>query len=401
MTIAANGTVDVPATDAVPKKKTRISYFDGARGYLLSMMFLAHYCYTLQNPLFKLHHGNYLPLMDAEFFVLISGFVCALAYVGAYDRGGVGGSMVAVLNRLKWVYAYQVIVSVMMILLFMGFGQTEVEPGYLADFETPLWRQVLDAALLKQMPPYLDILILYIGLMLFIPLAIWALEKAPHWVYWATLIGLYAFVRSGMDVTSDHALKTIFPYTDYFGISGYFQPFAYAIVFYGGFYLGWFVRRGRDITTQGPVPLNMTLFVGSLAIIAAFGAVSVLRLVMPVPEWMTYPDRQAITIVGLIATATVSYVVWYLIARGDGNKWTAPLGMLARRFFTLPFLTLLGRNSLFVYSMHIVAVFITCYALIVTGLSDSTVMRMVGVFGGYGLLLSIAWLKNKYLPNLP
>lgn len=403
MTIAVEKPVSAQPMEAgaVKKKAARIPWFDGARGYLLTMMYLAHFTFTLKTPALYLHHGMYLPVMDGEFFVLISGYVCALAYYGAHKRGGMGGSFLSVMSRLKWVYLYQILVAALMILVFRGFGQTEVEPGFLADFETPLWRQFLMAAQLLDKPPYLDILLLYMALMLFIPLAFAALEKGWRIRYFAVLIGLWLFNETGLHVKVDHVVRSLTHYHEFIGVRGYFQPLTYAIVFYGAFFLGYLTRTSAKIADEGWLRLRPSLFYACLGFLGLCVALVPFYRLGLVPEALVVPDRKEISVQGLIATAAASYVIWYLIAGRDLGPFWARISGFVRAFFSLPVFQLLGRNSLFVYSLHVIAVFLSAYCVIILGLSDNFFAKIAGMLAGYGFIIGLTLLKNRFLPNLP
>ena len=61
------------ATTAPAQKAARLVHIDGARGYLLIAMFIAHFNFTHWTPVIRFHHGNFSPVWDGEFFVLLSG----------------------------------------------------------------------------------------------------------------------------------------------------------------------------------------------------------------------------------------------------------------------------------------------------------------------------------------
>ncbi len=389
--------------DSAPESaKARISYIDGARGYLLSMMYLAHTHYTLENSFFKLHHGNFIPAMDAEFFVLISGFVCALAYSGKHKTSGMTGTLLAVLSRLKWVYLFQVMVAVLMILLFRMFGSTIVDPTYTADFTTPLTAQIFAAVRFVYQPPYLDILMLYIALMLFIPLATLLLSKNRVISYFAIIAGLWLFVETGLAAQSDQIVKSIFAYDRAFALRGYFQPLSYAALFYVGFYFGFIQKNkatlpGASLLKKPPV----VLFWASLGIILVAIVSCLIWLKTGHLEWLAAPERQSISVPGFLTTLSVTYVVFFLMARTGYAKLTDMAGNALQSALSLPFLTLLGRNSLFTYAIHALIIFIVSYAIITTGHADSIVWKASGLVAGYLLILLFSQWKQRHLPFLP
>ncbi|MBB33959.1 MAG: hypothetical protein CME88_13395 [Hirschia sp.] len=402
MTFAADKpTIENAELAAGRKRSARVPWFDGARGYLLTMMYLAHYTFTLNTPIIWLHHGWHIPVMDGEFFVLISGFVCALAYYGAHKKNGMKGSFLSVMSRLKWVYVYQVAVSILMIFIFRYFGDTEVQPYYRADFNTPLLQQFISVLQLRTMPPYLNILMLYMALMLFIPLAFAALEKGWRWRYLAVIAGLWIFVELGWHTQLDHVIRSVFPYQKYIGLMGYFQPLTYATLFYGAFMLGYFSRKGVKIAETGPARLRPSLFYASLFILALGVLGYITWRLKLIPVELAVPQRQNLSIQGIVTTFAASYAIWFLIARDGLNPVFDKLSAATRWFFSIPVFQMLGKNSLFVYSMHVVAMFLAAYVVIILGFKDSLIGKLAGLAGGYAFLVAITWAKNRFLPNLP
>ena len=400
-------------------RQARVPWFDGARGYLLTMMFVIHYCITVDSNVLWIHHGMYLPVMDGEFFVLVSGYVCALAYYGAYRQNGVVGSAKSVLSRLKWVYLYQVAVSIGMIFMFRFFGDTEVEPGYFADFNRPLIDQIIPIFQLRAMPPYLNILMLYIVLMAFIPLAFWALERGARWSYLAVVACIWFLPEtiklSGEVIKHDWAalianrLDSQIPYRDFVGLKGYFHPLTYAALFYGAFYLGYISRKGVKIAEEGPSRLRPSLFYVCLGIMGLGFVLTVLwqlniNGVLDI-SWATrelaQPDRAKLSLQALITTFAASYMVWYLIERSGPLGLFEPVSMFVRRFFMLRELQLLGKNSLFVYSMHVPVMYMTAWFIVVSDLKSSEIAKAIGLVFGFAALVSLTWLKARFLPKLP
>jgi hypothetical protein len=62
---------------------------------------------------------------------------------------------------------------------------------------------------------------------------------------------------------------------------------------------------------------------------------------------------------------------------------------------------MVGRNSLFVYSGHVVAVFTSSYFILSNGFEDNRIVVMVVQICALAVLLGVARLKKRYLPALP
>ena len=185
------------ATTAPAQKAARLVHIDGARGYLLIAMFIAHFNFTHWTPVIRFHHGNFSPVWDGEFFVLLSGFVCALSYLRPFSKGGMVACELAVLKRLRWVYLYQIIVALSMLYLFVSAWPMRLDSQYVPDLETPLFVQSLQVFTFAKQPLYLGILILYMMLMLFIPVGLWLLETTRTRLFFGILAACWLVAWAG------------------------------------------------------------------------------------------------------------------------------------------------------------------------------------------------------------
>lgn len=380
---------------ATAAPKVRIAWFDGVRGYLLLMMYFAHYCLTLWTPVLYAHHMSWLPVADGEFFVLISGLVCAIAYAGPYQKTGAVGAFKAVLSRLKWVYLAQIAASVIVILMFRAFGEPSWRLGHMADWKTPLFDQFLAAFTLRQSPPYLNILILYITLMLFIPLAYMAIRRGWKWRYFAVLVALWFAAHFNLDAWLNDQIRSVFDYKQYFKVRGYFSPVSYACVFYTGFFIGYQIRQKKNLAEEGLIRLRLSWFLVSVAVMAGFAVAAHLSRMGMLPKVIWDPPRDEISLQGLVVTAVASYAIWYLIAKQHVSRVLDRLGAGVRWICMLRPLQLLGKNSLFVYSMHIPIMYFAAYLVVIAGLFDVFPARVAGLFIGAGLLLVATLIKAR------
>lgn len=391
------------ATTAPAQKAARLVHIDGARGYLLIAMFIAHFNFTHWTPVIRFHHGNFSPVWDGEFFVLLSGFVCALSYLRPFSKGGMVACELAVLKRLRWVYLYQIIVALSMLYLFVSAWPMRLDSQYVPDLETPLFLQSLQVFTFAKQPLYLGILILYMMLMLFIPVGLWLLETTRTRLFFGILAACWLVAAAGFDqAVLGWIFAHVFDTRPFLSLTGIFNPLSYAVIFYGGFYLGYrYKTEGWDHFKSSILPTSYPVFYAALAITVAFAVAEAGRGMLGSPEWLVEPKRRNVSGIGLISLAAISYIFYFLLNREDLAKplmWARAVVDSVLRF---PPLVMVGRNSLFVYSGHVVAVFTASYFILSNGFEDNRIVVMVVQICALAALLGAARLKKRYLPALP
>lgn len=388
--------------DKAATKAARLVYLDGIRGYLLVMMFLAHYSFTQYTPLYRLHHGNYSAVFDGEFFVLISGFVCALAYYGAYTATGFNGCLRKVLARLKWVYIYQVTVSILAIILFAAAFPINLDNSYVFDEETPLYLQFLKTFTFASMPKYLDILVLYLVLMLFIPVAFLLLKQASHLYYFTIIIILWLNAETGLYGLVSIYLNNAFPHAhEYANWRGSFNPLSYCLIFYIGFYVAYIYKQSADNPERKTLlPPRRWLYLISVLVAGSFALLEIFHSQLQVPIWIYDPTRTEISIIGLFSTFSIAYATYFLIASKHLGKIESMISAVVKAFFSNKYLVLIGRNSLFVYSIHVLLVFFTSYIIKISHAATNLYSTLLFV-AMIALLYFITRWKNTQFPALP
>lgn len=392
---------EVPALARPRAASGRLIHIDGARGYLLAMMFLAHFSFAHWTPAYYLHHGNFTPVFDGEFFVLLSGFVCALSYWRPFEKAGMIACETAVLRRVRWVYLYQVTVALAAVALFMAMAPVEPLPGLKPDASTPLGIQILQSFTLAKQPPYLDILVLYMALMLFIPLAFKLLTSGRNWLYFVILGTLWLVSWLQLDAAAGRWIEAnLFDWSGYFRLRGHFNPLSYGLIFYGGFFLGYrYKRHGHAAFVMRILPARPAWFALAAAAVLFFAVAEIGKSAFDTPLRLYDPLREEIGPVGLIGLTASAYAVYYLLVSPSGRlSW---LQAAADRFFRFPLFTLLGQSSLFIYSAHILAVFIASYVIIVAGWSHSYAAILLTMAATGAIVVALAWAKKRYFPALP
>lgn len=397
--LGASDTVTWPLEPA--PRASRLLLLDGVRGYLLYMMVVAHFSFVVSTPLFLLHVGHWSPIFDAEFFIPMSGFVCALAYYGPFMRDGLSNSVVLILRRVRWLYLYQVAATLAVIALVKVFGpiNSEVSREVAA---TPLLSLLLRVPGLGLQPTYLDILPLYMLFMPLIPVALWVLTRGQTAMYFGGLAALWLVAAAGVDARLlDACWPVLGPVVHYVRPMGDFNPLSYAALFYVGLYLGYcFKVDGFTRFKERCVPLRGIWAAFAVIVCLAFAAAELVRRLTPLPLWSYDRVGGTVTLPGMASTIAIAYLVYFLLAKQPGK-----VGRLAARglrwLFSRPLLVTTGQMSLFVYSAHVVVVW--CAFAVVEHLGQGVGM----VAANAALLLSmatvgvLAYLKRRHFPQLP
>ncbi|WP_290935436.1 OpgC domain-containing protein [Hyphomonas sp.] len=384
----------------VSVKAGRLTVLDGARGYLLVMMFVSHLTSVYGTPLFWFHHGEFSAVMDAEFFIPLSGFVCAISYARPFRRAGAGASALAVLKRLRWLYVYQVAVALMVFALVWTAWPDLLVTGVTPDFETSARVQVLQVMTFARQPHYLDILLIYMLLMLFIPVAQLLLFANRVRLFFGILASCWLFSRLGLD---DQVLRLLYTQgvdtRPYFSLAGFFNPLSYALLFYGGFYLGHrFSDEGLAGFRADVVPVSLRYFVLACVIIIGF---AIADLLPGVPGYIHSPARDRYSEVALCSTLAIAYAVYFLLNQPALPEPIASLRSLISGVFRLPALVMIGQNSLFFYSLHVVMVYLASYAIAYWNLGHS-LLALLGVqIAVVASAFVLTALKKRLLPGLP
>ena len=384
----------------VSVKAGRLTVLDGARGYLLVMMFVSHLTSVYGTPLFWFHHGEFSAVMDAEFFIPLSGFVCAISYARPFRRAGAGASALAVLKRLRWLYVYQVAVALMVFALVWTAWPDLLVTGVTPDFETSARVQVLQVMTFARQPHYLDILLIYMLLMLFIPVAQLLLFANRVRLFFGILASCWLFSRLGLD---DQVLRLLYTQgvdtRPYFSLAGFFNPLSYALLFYGGFYLGHrFSDEGLAGFRADVVPVSLRYFVLACVIIIGF---AIADLLPGVPGYIHSPARDRYSEVALCSTLAIAYAVYFLLNQPALPEPIASLRSLISGVFRLPALVMICQNSLFFFSLHVVMVYLASYAIAYWNLGHS-LLALLGVqIAVVASAFVLTALKKRLLPGLP
>ncbi|WP_426164260.1 OpgC domain-containing protein [Sandarakinorhabdus sp. DWP1-3-1] len=399
--------VEVARTAGLQGGSVRLHRLDGLRGYLLSMMYLVHF--TAMGQVFgtdfvlaRLHHSVLLPVFDAEYLVPLSGFVAALAYIGHYRSQGFGGAQRVVLRRVRALYGYQVVTCLAVLLLpIIAFGRAGMPVD--AAGVPVLWQSIGAAFTFVYQPGNLQILILFMGAMLFIPSAIRLLDGFGPIVFIAVLVDAWLIADAGFDTAmGDWIMASIVPWRDYIRISGAFNLLSWGAFFYFGFTIGWLYKTPPASLLAMDGKLMDRLLVACLLVCAFFYLGRVLDSASMLDnDSLFYPARDLLSVQAVLCVAATSYTIFYLFIRSDRSGRYPTLVQCLDAVCKAPWLVLLGRNSLFVYSAHVIIVAaLACFLTPVhRPVGQGTLLALCAL--GYAVLLALAAAKQRWLAKLP
>jgi hypothetical protein len=237
--------------------------------------------------------------------------------------------------------------------------------GY-TTFDDPL-RLAAIATFLYQ-PTFMDILPQYIVYMLFAPMLIkLVLDDKWHYVVAASIM-LWMAGQLGLHQLLTIPLNELVMGADDQGLRVSFNLFGWQIVFFSGLVLGALTSSGKinwgnvlspDNTFIPKVALVLVLFFLPLRLITA-------NELMPphmIGKFASMEIRADFGPVYLLNFAAMGLLVTWLLVAGPKHKaaWVRNVAAALTWVFTLRFLRLLGRHSLYVYVWHVAIVYFVYY----------------------------------------
>ncbi|WP_407333331.1 OpgC domain-containing protein [Enterovibrio sp. 27052020O] len=225
----------------------RILALDSIRGLLLVIMTINHLIWT-SGGRSVLQYFSQQPLGQfgaAEGFVLISGLLAGAVYSSRkYSHREASNK---VLRRALTIYKYH-LTSLFIVMLWFTFcaftfpaASTSLGGSFDNLIASPVATLLLSTLLINK-PDYLEILPLYVMFMLILPLALYAFRRGYLWLFLAVSVLVWAFSGSITSSLLSPALELISP--DLNVQFGYFDPFAWQLLFVSGAALGYSQRQG-------------------------------------------------------------------------------------------------------------------------------------------------------------
>ncbi|WP_028021514.1 OpgC domain-containing protein [Enterovibrio calviensis] len=225
----------------------RIPALDSIRGLLLVVMTINHLIW-ISGGRSVLQYFSLQPLGQfgaAEGFVFISGLLAG----GVYCRSEYSNREMTqkILSRASTIYTYH-LTSLLVVILWFSLctfaypsAVTSLGSSFNNLLDAPISTLVLSALLINK-PDFLEILPLYVMFMLILPLVLVAFRKGYLWLVVASSIVVWAFSGS---ITSSAVSALLAPISPDLTVQfGYFDPFAWQLLFVSGAALGYTQRQG-------------------------------------------------------------------------------------------------------------------------------------------------------------
>jgi hypothetical protein len=215
----------------VKKRDPRLDFF---RGVAMLIIFIAH----VPNNLW----GSCIPARfgwsdAAEMFVFCSGYAAAIAFGGTFIRAGFWYGLARVLNRIWQLYTSHILIFFLILALCIAGTEVLDTRNYVNFLNLGYFTNVTPDALLGLMtltyvPNYFDILPMYMGVLLLIPVAMLLARVHP----WLPLVGAFALWSANWMLDGGLPAHPKHPHLEWF-----FNPMGWQILFLTGFALsrGW------------------------------------------------------------------------------------------------------------------------------------------------------------------
>jgi hypothetical protein len=347
----------------------RFEIIDGMRGYFLVFMVLNHLIFAGGYLLVKINHNQLAFVEDAQGFVFLSGLMIGMVYARKMLKNGYAAGRSAIYSRAFELYRYAMgIVLAVLVAQMLLPGAYSIWYNWLGytTFDEPLRLGAIATFLFQ--PTFMDILPQYIVYMLFAPMLVkLVLEDKWHYVLAGSLV-LWMAGQLGLQQIVTAPLDELVKGADSQGIRVSFNLLGWQIVFYSGLVLGALTSTGKinwnnilspDNTFIPKMALLMVAFFLPLRLITAQG-------LMPphmIGKFASMEIRADFGPVYLLNFAAVGILIAWLIIAGPKHKaaWVRGIAGAFRWLFTLRYLQLLGRHSLYVYVWHVAIVYFVYY----------------------------------------
>jgi len=367
--------VDPAELGPAQHRDLRLDFF---RGLALFFIYLDHIPANLVNWITVRNYG----FSDAaEIFIFISGYSAAIAYGGTMRKRGFVLAAARILRRCWQLYVAHIFIFVIFTAQIAYVASRFNNPMFteemqIVDFLNEPHVTLVQALLLKFRPANLDILPLYIVLLLFFPIILWALDRRPYWVMTASF-AFYVFIQ----IT--HINLAGFPP----GETWFFNPLAWQLLFITGALLGRVHGNPKPSVPRKPILLWSAI----PYLVIAF----LITLTWHFPRLEPYFPRQLGAIIYPISKTDLSplrLIHFLALAYVTVTLVKANTGFISWPIFK-PIVTC-GQQSLYVFCAGILLSFSSHFLLI--ELNGGVFMQIVVSAGGIVLMIGLAYLIRWY-----
>jgi len=267
------------ASQRLIEKRQRDSRLDFFRGLSLFTIFIGH---VPGNPWFQFMPARFGFSDATDIFVFCSGMASALAFARVFDSHGAAIGTARIAHRCWEVYwahigCFMVVLALMIAAdRLLGTGDQFLHSIGLHGFlEQQSGARLLGLMTLTYVPPYFDILPMYLIILTLIP-PMMLLSRVHPLLPVAASVALWALAsQHGLDLPRDPLVPEVW----------YFNPFSWQLVFFAGFSL----KRGW---LKAPKPSPILLAVAGVFLILCI-PLSLRQAYENIPllqEWRTYLD---------------------------------------------------------------------------------------------------------------
>ncbi len=350
------------------KRHTRDPRFDFFRGIALLMIYNLH---LLANRFAWIHLGAICYTAGAEIFVYISGYVCGMTYMRAFDRDGFFACQTKALKRCGQLYIAHVLTAATAFAALWIFSQ-RFEIDYSAFRMDVIQQQPGQAAFklatLQYTPYLLDILKLYMMLLPALPAMLILLRRWP-----TAALGLSA---AGYAAAQIWPLQTALPDFPQ-GTVWTWNPLAWQFLFFIGVFFGVSKVRGKQLLPRGSAWLIIALAILTILLIAK-QTVDFNRIDWLPGSWRL-TSKPRLAPLRLISFLLLAYLSARLLSPNT-RFWRGPI--------TAPII-ICGRHALAVFCLGVVLDYIGSALASATG--GGAALEAAISLGGIALMILLAW----------
>ncbi|MBW6425911.1 OpgC domain-containing protein [Rhizobium sp. XQZ8] len=347
----------------------RFDIIDGMRGYFLVFMVLNHLIFAGGYFLVKINHNQLAFVEDAQGFVFLSGLLIGMVYAKKMLKNGYAAGRTAIYNRAFELYRYAMgIVLVVLVAQMLLPGAYTIWFNWLGytNFDDPL--RLAAIATFFYQPTFMDILPQYIVYMLFAPMLVkLVIDDKWHYVI-AGSVMVWMAAQLGLQQIATTPINDMIMGADDQGIRASFNLFGWQIVFYSGLVLGALTSAGKIKWSNILSPENTFIPKAALVLVMFFLPLRLITAheLMPphmVGKFASMEIRADFGPVYLLNFAAVALLITWLLVAGPKHEapWVRKIAAGITWVFSIRYLQLLGRHSLYVYVWHVAIVYFVYY----------------------------------------
>ncbi|WP_411744879.1 OpgC domain-containing protein [Reinekea sp.] len=344
---------------------------DLIRGCLLTLMTINH----LNGWWVKYTWQPFGYFSAAEGFVLLSAVTAGLIY--SRSLNGSNGSLKP-LYRALTLYKYHIVTMSIISVLFLTvpiYGESWVR--WLRPLQLDALRTLFMEALLIQQPKHLDIIPMYAGFMLLLPLLLWLSKLKLYWI--AICASLLLWYFDPYITVRRFSMFNLCGDCQY----SYFNWFSWQVLWVLGVGLGIAITKQAGFLKVLQRPLITIVLLGVCVLLYSLKS-----------QWLELPivtkasvSRQNLGWLRLVSLLNFSFLIY-------------SISYLVKRNVRLPILNAMGRNSLQVFSVQVLLIYLlkplNDLLLVNRNNFTSTALAILIVL----LLAAVAWFYESRIKNI-